>query len=139
MDYIQRLKERFAPFDMVVEFRNNKWANEEAMEFLRRENLGYICVDEPNLTGLLDGRAISTSRVSYVRLHGRNDEKWWNHKEAYERYDYLYEEKDLEQWKEKILELEKQSDRCFVSFNNHFRAQAVINGTMLKKMLGIKG
>lgn len=137
MDYIKRLRERFAPFEMVVEFRNNKWVNEEAMEFIRRENLGYVCVDEPNLSGLLDGRAISTSKVSYVRLHGRNDEKWWNHKEAYERYDYLYNDKELEQWKDKILELEKQSDSCFVSFNNHFRAQAVINGIMLKKMLGI--
>ena len=137
LDYIKRLRERFDAFDMVVEFRNNKWVNDEAMEFLRTNGLGYVCVDEPAVAGLLDGRATSTSKVSYVRLHGRNDEKWWNHKEAYERYDYLYKEKELEQWKDKILELDKQSDRCFVSFNNHFRAQAVINGIMLKKMLGM--
>lgn len=135
MDYIKRLKERLAPFEMAVEFRNNKWANPEAVEFLRAEKLGYICVDEPQVPGLLDAMAVSTSRISYFRLHGRNNEKWWNHKEAYERYDYLYKEDELEQWKKKILELERQSECCFVSFNNHFRAQAVINGIMLKKML----
>jgi len=138
MDYILGLKERFSASDMVVEFRNNRWANDETMEFLRTNGLGYVCVDEPLLSGLPDGRAIGTSKVSYVRFHGRNDEKWWNHKEAYERYDYLYKEKELTQWKDKILELEKQSENCFVSFNNHFRAQAVINGIMLKKMFGLE-
>ncbi|HYE83272.1 MAG TPA: DUF72 domain-containing protein [Clostridia bacterium] len=137
MEYIQGLKERFADFDMVVEFRNNRWVNDETMEFLKTNGLGYVCVDEPAVAGLPDRRAIGTSRVSYVRFHGRNDEKWWSHKEAYERYDYLYKESELTQWKDKLLELERQSENCFVSFNNHFRAQAVINGIMLKKMLGM--
>lgn len=137
MEYIKRLRERLRPFETVVEFRNSRWANDEAVEFLKAEGLGYVCVDEPDIKGLPDKRAISTSRVAYVRLHGRNDEKWWNHKEAYERYDYLYKESELEQWKDKVLELEEHSDKCFISFNNHFRAQAVINGIMLKKMLGI--
>ncbi|MGE5677125.1 MAG: DUF72 domain-containing protein [Pseudomonadota bacterium] len=136
-DYIKRLRERFADYALVVEFRNNRWLREETMEFLRKQGLGYVCVDEPEVPGLLDGRAVSTSKVSYVRFHGRNDEKWWNHKEAYERYDYLYKEDELEQWKGKLLELEKQSGSLFISFNNHFRAQAVINGFMLKKMLGM--
>lgn len=137
MDYIKELKERFADFNLVVEFRNNRWVNDETMEFLHANQLGYICVDEPSVSGLLDRRATATSKTAYIRFHGRNDEKWWNHKEAYERYDYLYKEKELEQWKDKILELDKQSENCFVSFNNHFRAQAVINGIMLKKILGI--
>lgn len=137
MDYILGLKERFSDYDMVVEFRNNKWANAETLELLRANGLGYVCVDEPAIRGLLDRSAIRTSGTAYVRFHGRNEEKWWNHQEAYERYDYLYREEELEQWKDKLLELEKQSGKCFVSFNNHFRAQAVVNGIMLKKILGI--
>lgn len=137
MDYLLRLRERFAAYEMAVEFRNNRWANDEIKPFLSENGLGYVCVDEPNVAGLLDRSALGTSKVSYVRFHGRNDEKWWNHKEAYERYDYLYKEDELAEWKDKILELHKQSEKCFVSFNNHFRAQAVINGIMLKKMLEI--
>lgn len=137
-DYMLRLKERFTDFHVVAEFRNNKWVNSETDEFLRKNNLGYVCVDEPFIPGLPDGRAVSTSNISYVRFHGRNDEKWWNHNEAYERYNYLYKEEELEQWKKKIKELEAASESCFISFNNHFRAQAVINGIMLKKMLGME-
>ncbi|MGE5631275.1 MAG: DUF72 domain-containing protein [Caulobacteraceae bacterium] len=137
MDYMLRLKERFIDCDIAVEFRNSRWVNEENFEFLRQNSLGYVCVDEPSIAGLPDRQAVSTSRVSYIRFHGRNDEKWWNHNEAYERYDYLYKEDELEQWKNKIRKLEEESENCFISFNNHFRAQAVINGIMLKKMLGI--
>jgi uncharacterized protein YecE (DUF72 family) len=138
MSYIQGLKERFADFELVVEFRNNRWVNDETMNYLRANGLGYICVDEPLASGLLDSRAIGTSKTSYIRFHGRNDEKWWNHKEAYERYDYIYKESELMQWKDKILELDKQSESCFVSFNNHFRAQAAVNGIMLKKLLELE-
>lgn len=138
MDYLIRLKERLMDFDIAAEFRNNKWVNGEADELLRKNNIGYVCVDEPLIPGLPGRRAVSTSKIAYVRFHGRNNEKWWNHNEAYERYDYLYKEEELEQWKEKIRELEAEAGECFVSFNNHFRAQAVINGIMLKKMLGME-
>lgn len=135
LDYIKGLRERFDAFNLVVEFRNNRWINDETMEFLRANELGYVCVDEPLVSGLLDSRAARTSKISYIRFHGRNDKNWWRHNEAYERYDYLYEERELMQWKDKISELDRQSENCFVSFNNHFRAQAVINGIMLKKLM----
>lgn len=35
----------------------------------------------------------------------------------------------------KIKFLERNSERVFVAFNNHFGAQAVINARMLKKLL----
>jgi len=136
-DYLLQLRERLEDFEVVVEFRNSKWINDRVFDFLRKNRLGYVCVDEPALAGLPDAKAICTSKIAYVRFHGRNMQKWWNHNEAYERYDYLYKEEELEQWKEKITELENASQNCFVSFNNHFRAQAVINGIMLKKMLGM--
>lgn len=138
IDYMLRIKERLIDFDIVVEFRNSKWDNDEIYEVLRKNGIGYVCVDEPLLQGLPDRRSISTSDIAYLRFHGRNNEKWWNHKEAYERYNYLYNENELEEWKEKIKKLEEASEKCFISFNNHFRAQAVINGIMLKKMLGME-
>lgn len=138
MDYLQGLREKFYAFNLMVEFRNNRWVNDETVGFLCANELGYVCVDEPSLEGLPDSRAISTSKISYIRFHGRNNKKWWDHTEAYERYDYLYKEEELAQWKDKISELDKQSESCFISFNNHFRAQAVINGIMLKKLMGLE-
>jgi uncharacterized protein YecE (DUF72 family) len=135
MDYILRLKERLIDFKISVEFRNNKWLNEECFQFLKANDIGYICVDEPALYGLPDTSCIATSQVAYLRLHGRNSQKWWNHNESYERYDYLYSEQELLEWKDKIIKLEEEASSCFVSFNNHFRAQAVINARMLGELL----
>lgn len=134
-DYILNVREQLMDFKLVVEFRNNKWLNDETFEFLRVNDMGYVCVDEPALAGLLDKRSIAVSDTAYIRFHGRNSQKWWNHNEAYERYDYLYNESELLEWKNKIKSLEQESRDIFVSFNNHFRAQAVVNARMLRAML----
>ncbi len=134
-DYLLKLKERFLGFDIVVEFRNNRWLSEDVFQMLRNNELGYICVDEPGISGLLDKRAASTSHTAYLRFHGRNSSKWYNHNESYERYDYCYSENELKEWADKIKQLESNSKNCFVSFNNHFKAQAVLNGMMLRSML----
>lgn len=134
--YIVQLRERLADFKLAVEFRNDKWLKTETFELLKANSIGYICVDEPVLAGLPDRSCIATSEVAYVRFHGRNSQKWWNHQAAYERYDYLYSEQEMGEWKDKILKLQQDADTCFVSFNNHFRAQAVVNAAMMREMLG---
>lgn len=134
-EYILRVQEQLMDFKLVVEFRNSKWLSDETFIFLKDNNIGFVCVDEPELSGLLDKRCIAASDTAYIRFHGRNDKKWWDHKEAYERYDYLYNEDELSEWKNKIKSLEQESKNIFVSFNNHFQAQAVKNARMLREML----
>lgn len=34
----------------------------------------------------------------YLRFHGRNARKWWNSREAFERYNYMYKREELEEW-----------------------------------------
>lgn len=137
-DYLKALKEQLEGYELVVEFRNNKWINDSTFELLKENELGFVCVDEPSLYGLLDRKALSTSKISYVRLHGRNSRKWWEHEEAYERYDYLYKESELAEWVEKVEKLAEDCEDCFVSFNNHYKAQAVSNAMLLKKLLGLE-
>ena len=134
-DYIERMKDRLKEFNVVVEFRNNKWINKDTLELLRKNELGYVCVDEPELSGLVRKDALATSSTAYIRFHGRNSEKWWSHKESYERYNYLYKEEELVEWVEKVKDLKESSKDFYISFNNHFRAQAVLNAMMLKELL----
>lgn len=134
-EYILQVREQLMDFKLVVEFRNSKWLNNETFMFLKDNNIGFVSVDEPELSGLPDKRCIAVSDTAYIRFHGRNDKKWWEHNEAYERYDYLYNEDELSEWKNKIKSLEQESDSIFVSFNNHFSAQAVTNARMLREML----
>lgn len=139
MDYMLRLKEKLRDFKIVVEFRNNKWLDQEIFKFLGVNEIGYVCVDEPALAGLPDQRGVATSSIAYIRFHGRNSEKWWNHQEAYERYDYLYGEEELLEWTDKIERLQQSTDYLFISFNNHFKGQAVANAEMLRAILQLNG
>jgi len=67
-----------------------------------------------------------------MRFHGRNTEKWWQHEEAYERYDYLYSEQKLTELVKKIKET--RSDRYLLYFNNHYQGKAFKNAQMLLEL-----
>lgn len=133
--YLARLRKVFQGLPTIVEFRHHSWDQPPVWDFLKELQLGYTCVDEPKLRGLIKPRAVSTGPVSYVRFHGRNAEKWWKHEHSYERYDYLYSEEELREWLPGIRRLMEESERVFVAFNNHYRGQAVQNARMLREML----
>jgi uncharacterized protein YecE (DUF72 family) len=127
MRYIERLHELCGERPAVVEFRNSAWVKEETFGLLKKTGLGYCCVDEPKLHGLMPPVAIATSKIGYVRFHGRNAAKWWAHGTASERYDYLYSNDDLQEWLPRIVSLQDQTDKVFVLFNNCHEGKAAIN------------
>jgi len=100
-------------------------------------SIGYCCVDEPRLKGLMPPLAVLTSNIGYVRFHGRNSEKWWKHEQAFERYNYLYSPEELSEWVGKIKALAEKSDKTFVIFNNHYQGQATLNARMMEELLGL--
>jgi uncharacterized protein YecE (DUF72 family) len=133
---ILRIKDAFHDIPLVVEFRNREWIKEETFEFLERNEMGFCCVDEPPLPGLIPPVAKATSKIGYVRFHGRNREKWWKHEEAWERYDYLYSEEELRGWIPKIKDIDSKAEKTYVFFNNHRNAKGAINAQMLIEMIG---
>jgi uncharacterized protein YecE (DUF72 family) len=75
-----------------------------------------------------------TAKTAYIRLHGRNAEKWWG-SDVTAKFDYLYKDSELEAWVDRIKRIAVQADRILVYFNNHARGQAVQNGQMLIRIL----
>ncbi len=136
--YLEELMERFRDYKLAVEFRSDTMINVKMLELLRSSSVGLISVDEPKLKGLVDQGVFATNRSPYIRFHGRNESKWYNNKASQERYDYLYSEKELSEWSGPILGMEHSMDDIFVSFNNHFNGQAVVNARMMKQLLGIQ-
>lgn len=134
-DYVLSLPDRLDYAKIVVEFRNNAWARDEVYEYLRERGIGSCCVDEPELRGLFPRLAVVTSGVSYVRFHGRNAAKWFNHKQAWERYDYLYSQDELAQWVPEVLQMAEASEDTYVLFNNCHQGQAAINAAQMQQLL----
>jgi len=134
-DYLSLFKERLGELPVVVEFRNARWLRSEVFDWLRDHGLGFCCVDEPRLPNLLPPLAEATSKIGYVRFHGRNSAKWWQHEQAYERYDYSYTPQELSEWLPKIQKLNSIAEETFIFANNHWRGQAVSTIRQLRVML----
>jgi len=133
--YLEFLRQQFGDLPVVVEFRSAGWITEETFDLLCRLRLGFCCVDEPRLKGLIPAVARATGPVAYVRFHGRNAAKWWKHEQAWERYDYTYREEELREWVPKIRDLAQGSETVYVFANNHWQGQAVTTAKQLRMLL----
>jgi len=135
-NHLKRLRESLGDLPVAVEFRHDSWVTDETFDFLRQHRLSYCCVDQPRLKGLLPPVAIATAPVAYVRFHGRNAAKWWQHEEAWERYDYTYSKDELSEWAPKIRTLASDSDRVLIYMNNHWQGQAIESARQMRDLLG---
>jgi len=121
----------------VVEVRNAGWAAVETYDLLKRLGFGFCSVDEPALRGLMPRVAVATSRVGYVRFHGRNAADWWKHEHAWQRYNYLYSEEELAEWAPRVRSLDAETDVTYLFFNNHYQGKSAQNAVMFAKMLSL--
>ena len=133
--YLSDLAKNLEGYPVVVEFRSNDWIRDDTFQLLRELNLGFCCVDEPRIKGLMLPIAVATGPLAYVRFHGRNGEKWWQHEFAWERYDYTYSDEELEEWIPKIRDLDGQAPLTLVYANNHYKGQSVNTINKLQKLL----
>jgi len=125
------MTKEFQDYPVVVEFRHRSWVDEAVRKELMALQLNYCNVDEPMFRHHVKPSAYVTGPVGYVRLHGRNYASWYSGKRD-ERYDYLYSEKELDQWIPRIQEMDKVAKDVYVIGNNHFRGQAPANILQLK-------
>ena len=77
LNYIKRLRQMFEGYEINVEFRNQEWIKGDVFNALKQENLGFVCVDEPGLRGLIKNVIAVTSKTAYLRFHGRNAANWY--------------------------------------------------------------
>ncbi len=75
-----------------------------------------------------------TSDTGYFRFHGRN--KAWFREPLEVRYDYLYSEKELQEFVEPIQNISRNAETTFVFFNNCHLCKAARNAGIMKEMLG---
>jgi uncharacterized protein YecE (DUF72 family) len=132
--YLDKLLAYFKGVPSAVEFRNAGWINTRVIDGLKKRGTALASLDMPDLKGLPPDMDVATSPLAYIRLHGRNKEAWWG-SDAAARYDYLYSDKELEAWEDRIRRIVIKADRVLVYFNNHRRGQAVENAQTLAKIL----
>jgi uncharacterized protein YecE (DUF72 family) len=135
--YLMRIFRAFAGYPMTVEVRHSSW-DQPGFYRLLSENQACFCnIDQPVIGSSIGPSARATVRdFSYVRLHGRNYRDWFREEAGRDdRYNYLYNNEELDEWVERIKDLGRNTDKVFVITNNHYRGQALANALQIKNKI----
>jgi uncharacterized protein YecE (DUF72 family) len=134
-EYLEKLLRQFIEYPRVVEVRHDSWENPDTINFFMQKNVAFCNIDQPQIGRALEPTEHVTAPVGYVRLHGRNDDQWFQAETGAERYNYLYSEAELAGWKDKIGRIARKAEVTYVVTNNHFLGKAGVNALQLKNML----
>jgi uncharacterized protein YecE (DUF72 family) len=146
-EYIERLLRQFIEYPRVVEVRHSSWNDPATLAAFAQKNVGFCNIDQPLLGRSLAPTEHVTGAIGYIRLHGRNYEHWFADQGSgsdnradnrNDRYNYLYSERELAGWKDRILNIAEKAQATYVITNNHFESKAGVNALELKAMISGK-
>ena len=134
--HLSKIAEAFSDtFNITVEVRHKSWQMPDALKFLEGLGVSVCNLDYPTTTNSFDMRLCTVGRDGYLRLHGRNYEKWFSKSTRDETYNYYYNEDELSQIKLRIDELAKALQTLTVITNNHYRGGELANAIELKCLI----
>ncbi|HEX9694902.1 MAG TPA: DUF72 domain-containing protein [Actinomycetota bacterium] len=142
-DYLATLRARLPDYDIAVEFRRNTWMSTpegagKTLSYLKELGYAYVCVDMPQGfdSSLPPIAAATSSTLAVVRFHGRNRATWKRRGlTSAERFDYLYREAELQEWKPKLAELAGEAREVHALFNNCYADKGVRNAKQMADLL----
>nr|MBA2570295.1 DUF72 domain-containing protein [Chloroflexota bacterium] len=141
-DEILETRDRLEGVDVAIELRNASWFNEKNVErtlrFLDDNRLPFVMVDGPQgfKSSVPPITAVTSPDLALIRFHGRRTETW----EArgiptVERFRYLYDRIELEEWAPRIREAAGQAKQTHVLMNNCYANYGATNAREIAKLL----
>jgi uncharacterized protein YecE (DUF72 family) len=114
-------------YRVAIEFRNRHWVSDEqlslTLEFLRAHAATLVLVDAPaeNHFTIMPSELdeITTPHLSYLRLHGRNARAYLTGKTVAARFDYDYDDDEIEEVARRSRKLARAAEEVHVVFNNN--------------------
>ena len=143
-DEIEQAVERLRAVGLTgsVEFRNASWFNEKnierTMRFLGDRQIPIVMVDGPQgfKSSVPPIVATTSPELALIRFHGRRTETWEKQNiQTVERFRYLYDDDELEDWAPRVREAAAQSKDMHVLFNNCYANYGATNAIEFAQML----
>lgn len=130
----------FPQAPLVLEVRHASWFEPPALAAIRGLGYSLAHIDLPQAWDHPPQWHARTGAIGYLRLHGRNREAWFDSKATRDqKYDYLYERRELEQLAVRAARIAAEHDETYVITNNHFNGKAVVNALeLLERLRGRK-
>jgi len=138
------LIETLKGYELAIEFRNRSWANgdqlQSTIDFVRKHKAIFVNVDAPASDHFTVMRSdvdeVTNPSVAYLRLHGRNAKAYTTGKTVAARFDYDYNEREIEEVADRSEKLAREARDVHVIFNNNNLDYAPRAAIRLRKALG---
>jgi uncharacterized protein YecE (DUF72 family) len=137
-DTLGQLLRAFAGYRVAVELRHKSWSDRiaDTLALLNEFGAAWVQIDEPKFRfSIRQNYLPNVEGFYYMRLHGRNVEKWWRHEKSEDRYDYLYSAGELREFSDTADAARTLVKKLYLYTNNHFSAKSVANAVMIKQQL----
>jgi uncharacterized protein YecE (DUF72 family) len=133
-----------ADYATAIEFRNRNWVTDEqrdaTFKYLATRGVTLVCVDAPaqdHFTIMPSNlNAITNSRLSYLRLHGRNARAYLTGKTVAARFNYNYSDEEIDEVATRCRRLGAKTSTLHVVFNNNALDYAPHAALRLRAALG---
>ncbi|MHC4326828.1 MAG: DUF72 domain-containing protein [Planctomycetota bacterium] len=122
-------------FDLAVEVRHKSWQDKDALRFLEELGVSVCNLDYPTSWNSFDMQHCNIGKSGYLRMHGRNREKWFSKAGRDETYDYYYTGDELAGIYNRIEKLVEAFEFLTVITNNHYRGAELANAIELKALV----
>jgi len=135
---VRWLAEGLEGYPCAIEIRHRSWLGRSALDYLHSLGLNVCDIDICQTKTSVPPGTWTTGPLGYVRLHGRNAEAWFDKKApVHAKYDYLYSQRQVEEWARRVREIAAQTEETYVILNNHFGGKAVVNAFQLARLLDV--
>lgn len=145
--YIRQLRDRIPEYTLAIEFRHQSWFDssirDRTLRFLEDEQLVHVVCDEPQAG---EGSvpivpAVTHSKHSLIRFHGRNVQGWNNTGQPNwrkVRYAYRYRDEELKEWVSRVHVIKAQTEQVTLLFNNNSQGDALASARKMMEFLSIE-
>lgn len=143
LDELEQLIALFQAEKLAIELRNRHWLVEsnrdETLAFFRSRHLPLVLVDAPeseHFTVMQMVNAVTSPKLAYLRLHGRNERGYISGRSVAERFNYDYSPEEIDGIATRVRDLSEEADEVHVAFNNNHSLYAPKAALRLKLAMG---
>jgi uncharacterized protein YecE (DUF72 family) len=134
--HLSKIVEKFRDaFNLVTELRHKSWEGPDALDFLQGLGITVCNLDYPTTWNSFNMQQCTVGEHGYLRMHGRNKEKWFSKAGRDETYNYYYNDDELSQIKKRAKRLADAFKTLTVIANNHYRGAELANALELKALI----
>jgi uncharacterized protein YecE (DUF72 family) len=131
LEELDQLVSLFGNDRLGIELRNRDWLTgrrrDETLAFFRTRDLPLVLVDAPkseHFTVMPSENILTSEKLAYLRLHGRNEHGYIAGKTVADRFRYDYSAAEIADTAERVRDLADGAEEVHVAFNNNYSLYA---------------